>query len=250
MDRLLGRDKGQQNQGYQQQGYQQNYGGQNYGGQQQYGQQYGGQQQPWGSPAPQQQYGGQTVGRPGAEPGSDAKADEAAIARYRYMLKTAPPEKIEEAHAEAFAKLSPDQRRMVLAGLSEEVPPHERAASDDPRSLARMATRAEMRNPGTLERSFNRPGMGGGMGGGGGMGMGGMIAGGLLAGVAGAFVGTAIADAMFDGDEFQEGYEAAADDFTQAAEEAPAEMEEAAGDFGGGFGDFGGGDFGGGDFEL
>ncbi len=34
--------------------------------------------------------------------------DEAAIARYRYMLKTAPPETIEQAHAEAFAKLTPE----------------------------------------------------------------------------------------------------------------------------------------------
>ncbi|MDP9826301.1 hypothetical protein J2S57_002050 [Kineosporia succinea] len=252
MDRLLGRDKDQQHQGYQQ------HSGQNSG--QHSGQQWGGQQQPtWGSPGQNQSSPGYqnqgyqppsgfppAVGRPGAEPGSDAKADEQAIARYRYMLKTAPPERIEEAHAEAFAKLSPDQRRMVLAGLSEEVPPHERATSDSPRDLARMATRAEMRNPGTLERSFNRPGMGGGMGGGG-IGMGGMIAGGLLAGVAGAFVGTAIADAMFDGfdgSEFAEGYEAAADDFTQQADQqvdqGQAELEEAGGDFGG---DFGGGDF-------
>ena len=38
-------------------------------------------------------------------------ADEQAIARYRYMLKTAPPETIEQAHAEAFAQLTPEQRR-------------------------------------------------------------------------------------------------------------------------------------------
>ncbi|GAA3609145.1 hypothetical protein GCM10022223_26490 [Kineosporia mesophila] len=249
LDRLLGRDKDQQ-------GYQQAP-GQSWGGQQQ-------QQPSWGSPSNQGHQGNQggyqhpggfppAVGRPGAEPGSDAQADQAAIARYRYMLKTAPPERIEEAHAEAFAKLSPDQRRMVLAGLSEEVPPHERATSDDPRSLARMATRAEMRSPGTLERSFNRPGLGGGMGGGG-MGMGGMIAGGLLAGVAGAFVGTAIADAMFDGfdgSEFQEGYEAAADDFTQQGDQVGQQVDQGqqelgeAGDngfdmFGGGDGDFSG----------
>lgn len=152
--------------------------------------------------------------RPGAEPGSDAGADQAAVERYRYLLRTAPPDRIEEAHAEAFAKLSPDQRRMVLSELSAEVPPAERAATDSPRDLARMATRAEMRNPGTLERSFGRSG------GAGGIGMGGMLAGGLLAGVAGAFVGTAIAEAMFDGfdgSEFQEGYEAAADDFTEDA---------------------------------
>ena len=32
-------------------------------------------------------------------------ADEQAIARYRYLLRTAPPEAIEQAHAEAFARL-------------------------------------------------------------------------------------------------------------------------------------------------
>lgn len=115
--------------------------------------------------------------------------DEAAVERYRYMLRTAPPETVEQAHAEAFAKLTPEQRQKVLADLADEVPPAERATSSDPQALARMATRAEMRNPGTLERSF---------GGGRGPGMGGMIAGTLLAGVAGAFIGTAIAGALFD----------------------------------------------------
>ena len=79
------------------------------------------------------------------------------------------------------------------------MPPAERATSDDPRSLARMATRAEMRQPGTMERA-----LGGGRGGG--MGMGGMIAGGLLASVAGAFIGTAIADAMFDSNDSGESW--------------------------------------------
>jgi hypothetical protein len=35
-------------------------------------------------------------------PDRPQSADEQAIARYRYMLKTAPPETIEQAHAEAF----------------------------------------------------------------------------------------------------------------------------------------------------
>ena len=112
--------------------------------------------------------------------------------RYRYMLRTAPPETLEQAHAEAFAKLTPDQRRKVLEDLGNAMPAAERPTSDDPQALARMATRAEMRQPGTMERV-----LGGGRGG---MGMGGVIAGSLLAGVAGAFVGTAIADA-FLGDE-------------------------------------------------
>jgi hypothetical protein len=139
---------------------------------------------------PDQSAAQQQAGASGRDP------DEVAVERYRYMLRTAPPETLEHAHAEAFAKLSRDQRRKVLEDLGNAVPASERAAADDPRSLARMATRAEMREPGTMERA-----LGGGRGGmGGGMGMGGIIAGSLLASVAGAFVGTAIADA-FLGDE-------------------------------------------------
>jgi hypothetical protein len=128
-------------------------------------------------------------------------ADEQAVARYRYLLQTAPPDQIEQAHAEAFANMTPQQRAMVLQGLAQETPASEHAAlaaaQNDPRAMARYATRAEMRNPGTLERSFAGPGgQGGGMGGMMG-GMGGMIAGSLLASVAGAFIGTAIADQLF-----------------------------------------------------
>lgn len=119
--------------------------------------------------------------------------DEVAVERYQYMLRTAPPETIEQAHAEAFAKLSPEQRRQVLSKLSGSAPEAERAASDDPQSLARMATRAEMREPGAMERS-----LGGRTGGG--PGMGSLLAGSLLASVAGAFIGTAIADAFLDED--------------------------------------------------
>jgi hypothetical protein len=150
-------------------------------------------------------FGGSAAERPTAPPDqrrpqyqagtAGRDPDEVAVERYRYMLRTAPPETLEQAHAEAFAKLTPEQRRKVLEDLGNAVPASERATSDEPHSLARMATRAEMRQPGTMERV-----LGGGRGGMGGMGMGGMIAGSLLASVAGAFVGTAIADA-FLGDE-------------------------------------------------
>jgi hypothetical protein len=187
------------------------------------------------------------TGRPGPAARSSAPSskdpDEAAIERYRYMLRTAPPETVEQAHAEAFEKLTPEQRRKVLADLSAEVPAAERSSSDDPRSLARMATRAEMRQPGTMERAL---GGGRGMGGmGGGMGMGGMIAGSLLASVAGAFIGTAIADAFFDMDD---GFGGGEEDMAGGEELAgdPGAEDPGAGDLGGDMGgDFGGGDFGG-----
>jgi hypothetical protein len=182
--------------------------------------------------APPQTYAPQGSGAR-RQGGAAKDLDEAAVERYRYMLRTAPPETIEQAHAEAFAKLTPEQRQKVLADVSAELPPSERATSDDPRSLARMATRAEMRNPGTMERT-----LGGGRGGG--MGMGGMIAGTLLASVAGAFIGTAIADAFLD----DEGAGDAGGEDVAAAED-PGVEDPGAGDFGG---DFGGGEFGGGDF--
>jgi hypothetical protein len=40
-------------------------------------------------------------------------SDEQALARYQYMLRTAPPDAIEQAHEEAFAQLTPEQRRMA-----------------------------------------------------------------------------------------------------------------------------------------
>lgn len=60
--------------------------------------------------------------------------DEQAVERYRYLLRTAPPETIEAAHAEAFSKLTPEQRRMVLGELRASAPASERdsaAFNDD-----------------------------------------------------------------------------------------------------------------------
>lgn len=155
--------------------------------------------------------------------------DQQAIERYRYMLRTAPPDDIERAHEEAFERLTPEQRATVLRELTRQVPESEAAASDDPRSLARMATRAEMRQPGTMERTF------GGMQG---PGLGGMF----LSTLAGAFVGTAIAGAFFDNDA---GSDAGSGDAESADAGAGGDFDDGGGFDGGDMGgDFGGGDFG------
>jgi hypothetical protein len=121
--------------------------------------------------------------------------DELALERYRYMLRTAPPDQIERAHEEAFERLTPEQRQMLLRELGAQVAPGERAQSDDPRALARMATRAEMRQPGTIERALGGVPMGGGLGGFGGFG--GMLGGTLLGSLVGSFLGTAMAEQFF-----------------------------------------------------
>src|SRR3982751_3302163 len=87
-------------------------------------------------------------------------ADERAVARYRYLLRTAPPETIEQVHAEAFAKLTPEQRQRVFQELSASAPAGEAPTSDEPQALAKAATRSELRQPGTMERSFAGPSFG------------------------------------------------------------------------------------------
>ena len=194
-------------------------------------------------------FGGGGRKEPGSVPTGEeprTSADQQALERYRYLLRTAPPETIEEAHAEAFAQLTPEQRRMVLEELSRELPEQERATGvryqDDPRSLARLATRTEMRQPGALERSF------GGMGSRG-IGYGGLMGGSFLSSFAGILVGSAIAE-QFLGDAGDDPGSADGDDAAQADADETGDVDDVGGDLGGddfGGGDFGGGDFGGGD---
>jgi hypothetical protein len=162
--------------------------------------------------------------------------DKQALERYRYMLRTAPPDDIERAHEEAFAQLTPEQRAEALRQLAEHVPPSD-VGGDDPKSLARTATRAEMRQPGTIERAF---------GGAGAPGLGSMF----LSTLAGAFVGSAIAGAIFDDDDGSGGDAPGNGGGTSdQGEAAVADSGGDAGDAGdAGGGDWGGGDFGGGDF--
>jgi hypothetical protein len=172
--------------------------------------------------------------RSGQGVGAERLSDEQAVERYRYLLRTAPPEAIEQAHAEAFAQLTPEQRARVLRELAAQATEHERAtAGDDPRSLARLATRAEMRQPGTLERTLGSVG-------GGGMRLGGVLAGSLLASIAGSFIGTAIAQQLL---AEEPGAAGLGGDAFAAEEAGHGGFDAAAGGFDEGAG-FEGGDFG------
>lgn len=127
--------------------------------------------------------------RPGAK-----TEDEQALERYRYMIRTAPPETIEQAHAEAFAKLTPEQRAQALRELVATAPAADQASlaqtQPDAQNLARIATRAEMRQPGTMERAFG--------GAGGGLGMGGMMAGTIFGSLVAGFVGSMVAQQFME----------------------------------------------------
>ena len=180
-------------------------------------------------------------GRQGGSDSAATDSDPQALERYRYMLATAPPEDIERAHEEAFARLTPEQRREALQALAQHVPPGE-IRGDDAASLARAATRAEIRQPGTIERAW------GGSGGAGGAGFG--LGSWFMTTLAASFIGTAIAQSFFDNDSgagADGGATADADSSTEA------DAGDAGGDYGSGdatSGDLGGGDLGGdfGDF--
>jgi hypothetical protein len=175
-------------------------------------------------------------------PGASAHADRdaAEVERYRYLLRTAPPDDLERAHAEAFERLTPQQRALVRQDLQSWVPPAEAPRSDDPRDLARVATRAETRSPGTLERAFGSgqaPGMGGS----------------FLQTFAAVFVATSMAQMLFStwGDPMagdpgmaDAGAGAEGDPGTMDSGDAMLAGDVSAsgdfGDFGGDFGDLGG----------
>jgi hypothetical protein len=184
--------------------------------------------------------GGRAGGAPRTPGRTTRSDDEIAVERYRYLLRTAPPEAVEEVHAEAFAKLTPDQRRLVFEDLSRNAATADRPASDDPRTLARSATRSELRQPGFLERTLG-PGAGGARG----PGLGTMIGGSLLGTVAGVVIGSAIADMVLPGiGDLASDVGDGATDLTGGAQDFAADAGDGFGDVGGGLDDFGG-DFGG-----
>jgi hypothetical protein len=162
----------------------------------------------------------------------ESSPDDQALQRYRYLMRTAPPEAIEETHREAFARLTSEQRAQVLRELNAAAPASERVAESadaDPRTLARMATRAELRQPGVLERTLA-----------GGPSLGGMFAGSLFGSIVGTVIGSTIAHQLLGGYAApiaESGGETASDE----AVDSDSDQDT---DLGGDFGDDAGSDMG------
>ncbi|RFA08749.1 hypothetical protein B7R54_05535 [Subtercola boreus] len=169
------------------------------------------------------------TGAPDARQTGARSEDEIAVERYRYLLRTAPPETIEQVHTEAFGKLTTEQRALVFDELTKNASAGDAPVDESPASLARSATRSELRQPGMLEKSFagrGAAGAGGGTGaaglggGGGGLGFGGMFASSLLGSVAGFVIGSAIAQAFIPDSV---GYDQASDGTGDGSEAAAAD---------------------------
>ena len=190
---------------------------------------------------------------PGSTAAPRRTEDEIAVERYRYLLRTAPPETIEQVHTEAFSKLTDEQRDLLFRQLTDNAMEGERPANAEPATLAKSATRAELRQPGTLDRAFGGEQAGGRQG----PGFGSMLGASLLGTVAGYVVGSALVSTFLPdaGGEADASADPGSEDASGESGDSGDAGADASGDSGsdfggdsGGFGDFGGGDFGGGDF--
>lgn len=126
---------------------------------------------------------GSASGARAATTGTDA--DRAAIARYDYLMNTADPQRIEQIHRDAFARLTPQQRTLVEERMRAELAPGERPHSSSPDDLARAAGRAEALRPGRMRGLLSRvrrSGTGGAA----------VLAGGAAVGILGAVAGGAV----------------------------------------------------------
>jgi len=130
-----------------------------------------------------------SAGRAASPASSGTAADRAAIARYDYLLQTARPDQVEQVHREAFARLTPDQREQIAAGMRAELPAHERPHTSSAPDLARAAARTEAAEPGRLRGLLARAG---GRGGRSALGGAALVGGGVLGAVAGGAIVTGI----------------------------------------------------------
>lgn len=192
-------------------------------------------------------FGGDDGTQQDAQPRPHRTEDDIAVERYQYLLRTAPPETIEQVHTEAFAKLTPEQRDLLFEQLKRNPIEGERPVDNEPGTLARAATRSEMQSPGFMQRAFsNQGGQNPG-----GPSFGSMVGSSLLGTVAGYVIGSAIVSAFIP-DSFgnseaggDAGSEAGADSGADAGTDSGASADGGGFDGGGFGGDFGGGDFGG-----
>ncbi|MEO6116048.1 MAG: hypothetical protein ABIP33_06655 [Pseudolysinimonas sp.] len=97
--------------------------------------------------------------------GVEQDRDDDVLLRYRHLLETAPIESIEQAHAEAFGALLDPARAAIYEELSRGSGTGERPLSSEPATLARSASRAERRVPGSLETTLRAADDRGGFGG-------------------------------------------------------------------------------------
>ncbi len=120
-------------------------------------------------------------------------SNQEAMSRYQQVARQLPPQEYEQAAQEAFARMTPDQRRQLAQMLQQQARQQQVNFPDlnqdgiddrlqDPRAFAQVTSRMEQQQPGMLEQLLG--GGGGGAGGGAGEMLNNPLAKAALAGIA------------------------------------------------------------------
>lgn len=92
---------------------------------------------------------------PEPAPAGIPQRDASAVERYEQLLRTAPDDVLEQAHVEAFERLTPAQLDLLSDRLAASATTDDERPSDArPESLAHAAARAERRQPGTIANAL------------------------------------------------------------------------------------------------
>ncbi len=114
-------------------------------------------------------------------PPSDGISDEEALQNYQSVAGRLSPRELEDSAAEAYERMSPDERRAMARFLNDRSNVQFDQIPDDPRGLARMTSQVQSQQPdgiaGLLGGMMGGDGMGDMMGGGNSGGVGGMLSG-------------------------------------------------------------------------
>lgn len=78
------------------------------------------------------------------------RMEDQSVRQYRYLLRTAPPDALEEAHIEALNELGQAQRRLLLDAVQASLMAGAHLKADDVRSIGHLITLGERRTPGAL----------------------------------------------------------------------------------------------------
>ena len=76
-----------------------------------------------------------------------------SVRQYRFLLRTAPMDALEEAHVEVLARLTPARRATVLRAVQEGLVTGLRSNPDDVRRVAHLLVLGERRSPGAFLRA-------------------------------------------------------------------------------------------------
>lgn len=80
----------------------------------------------------------------------DAEHEDLAVRQYRFPLRTAPADAMEEAHVEVLSGWAPTRRADVLRGVQTGLVAGLRLSADDTRRIAHLLVLGERRTPGAF----------------------------------------------------------------------------------------------------